>query len=87
MFNPQKDSALRMKIGTSHVTIYKGCIKFHYYVIFVDSSLNRHFFVNSGDLVEEIHQTVNEYVGQIIRIYKGQDYIEFDWVIGPVPIE
>lgn len=41
----------------------------------------------SGDLVEEIHQTVNDYVGQIIRLYKGQDYIEFDWVIGPVPIE
>jgi len=40
-----------------------------------------------GDLVEEIHQTVNDYVGQIIRLYKGQDYIELDWVIGPVPIE
>ena len=42
---------------------------------------------NAGDLVEEIHQTVNDYVGQIIRLYKGQDYIEFDWVIGPVPIK
>ena len=40
-----------------------------------------------GDLVEEIHQTFNNYVGQIIRIYKDHDYVEFDWVIGPIPIE
>ncbi len=26
----------------------------------------------------------NDYVGQIIRIYKEQDYVEFDWVIGPI---
>ncbi len=36
------------------------------------------------------HKTVNNYVGQITHIFKGQEMqecIEFDWVIGPIPIE
>ena len=45
------------------------------------------FSILKGDLVEEIHQSVNDYVGQTIRLYKEVDYIEFDWVIGPIPIE
>lgn len=40
-----------------------------------------------GELVQEIHQTFNEFIGQIIRLYKGQGHVEFDWVIGPIPIE
>ena len=40
-----------------------------------------------GPLVNEIHQVVNEWVTQIIRIYKGKNYIEFNWLVGPIPVE
>lgn len=40
-----------------------------------------------GKLVQEVHQYHNEWIGQVIRLYKGADHIEFDWVIGPIPIE
>ena len=51
------------------------------------SFLYRFLCKNVGDLVEEINQTFHDYVGQIIRIYKEHDYVEFDWVVGPIPIE
>lgn len=38
-----------------------------------------------GALVSEARQIFNEYVSQIIRINKVENYIEFDWVIGPIP--
>ena len=40
-----------------------------------------------GDVVDEIHQTFNPWVKQIIRINKGEDNVEFDWIVGPIPIE
>lgn len=39
-----------------------------------------------GPLVEEVHQTFSPYVSQIVRIYANVDYVEFDWIIGPIPI-
>ncbi|XP_063974588.1 lysosomal alpha-mannosidase isoform X1 [Diachasmimorpha longicaudata] len=39
-----------------------------------------------GPLVEELHLTVNGYVSQVVRIYNGEDRIEFDWVVGPIPV-
>ena len=41
----------------------------------------------SGNLVQEIHQRYNSWVGQIIRLYMGQNHVELDWVVGPIPIE
>ncbi|KAF2897558.1 hypothetical protein ILUMI_08618 [Ignelater luminosus] len=38
-----------------------------------------------GDLVSEVHQTFNDWVSQIIRIYNGENFVEFDWVVGPIP--
>lgn len=37
-----------------------------------------------GVLVDEVIQTINSEVTQIIRIYKATDepYIEFDWLVG-----
>lgn len=43
--------------------------------------------VIKGPLVEEIHQTYNSWISQVIRIYQHVDYIEFDWVVGPIPID
>ena len=40
-----------------------------------------------GVLVQEIHQSFNDWAGQTIRLYKDQDHIELDWIVGPIPVE
>ncbi|CAH0546840.1 unnamed protein product [Brassicogethes aeneus] len=39
-----------------------------------------------GPLVGEVHQIFNEYISQIIRVYATDNFIEFDWVVGPLPV-
>ena len=39
-----------------------------------------------GKLVDEVHQTFKPWLGQVIRLYKDYDYIEFEWTVGPIPI-
>ncbi|XP_067124288.1 lysosomal alpha-mannosidase [Centruroides vittatus] len=39
-----------------------------------------------GPIVKEIHQTFSSWITQVIRIYKDEEYVEFDWVIGPIPV-
>jgi lysosomal alpha-mannosidase len=43
----------------------------------------------SGNLVDEVRQQVNDWITQIIRVYKGgnNNYIEFDWLVGPIPVD
>jgi len=48
---------------------------------------NPTFTIYEGELVQEIHQVLSGWVGQVVRLYKGQDHLELDWVVGPVPIE
>lgn len=43
--------------------------------------------INDGNLVREVRQVWEDWVTQIIRIYKEEDFIEFDWVIGPIDME
>lgn len=40
-----------------------------------------------GNLIVELHQVFNEWAAQIIRVYKAESLIEFDWVIGPIPVK
>ncbi|CAD1474134.1 unnamed protein product, partial [Heterotrigona itama] len=40
-----------------------------------------------GPLVKEIHQYVTDWVCQVVRIYNGMQYIEFDWLVGPIPVK
>ena len=40
-----------------------------------------------GDIADEIHQVFNTWVRQVIRIYKGENNVEFEWLIGPIPVE
>ncbi|XP_032794592.1 lysosomal alpha-mannosidase [Daphnia magna] len=42
--------------------------------------------VYTGPLVQEIHQFYDSWVTQVIRIYRGQEHVELDWVIGPIPV-
>ncbi|XP_055295901.1 lysosomal alpha-mannosidase-like isoform X2 [Sitodiplosis mosellana] len=39
-----------------------------------------------GDLVDEVHQTFNEWISQVVRIYKNENYAEFQWLVGPIPV-
>ncbi|XP_031623847.1 lysosomal alpha-mannosidase-like isoform X1 [Contarinia nasturtii] len=43
--------------------------------------------VVKGDLVDEVHQTFNEWISQVIRIYKNENYAEFQWLVGPIPVD
>ncbi|XP_035231456.1 lysosomal alpha-mannosidase-like isoform X2 [Stegodyphus dumicola] len=43
--------------------------------------------VFKGPLVEEIHQYYAPWISQIIRVYKGKKHVEFDYVIGPIPVQ
>ncbi|XP_014216796.1 lysosomal alpha-mannosidase-like [Copidosoma floridanum] len=42
--------------------------------------------IYKGDLVEEIHLAINDWISQVIRMYDSKDIIEFDWLIGPIPV-
>lgn len=42
--------------------------------------------VVKGDLVDEVHQMFNEWISQVVRIYKTEKYVEFEWMVGPIPI-
>ncbi|KRT79202.1 glycoside hydrolase, partial [Oryctes borbonicus] len=46
------------------------------------SSVNVTYY--TGDLVDEVHQTFSSWAKQIIRLYKDTDYVEFDWLVGPI---
>ncbi|CAN8008180.1 unnamed protein product [Ixodes pacificus] len=38
-------------------------------------------------LVHEVHQWINPWISQVIRLYVSEDYVEFDWTLGPVPLK
>lgn len=40
-----------------------------------------------GPIVQEVHQIFNDWVSQVIRIYKGQSHVEFEWLVGPIPVD
>ncbi|KAJ8919726.1 hypothetical protein NQ315_006254 [Exocentrus adspersus] len=40
--------------------------------------------IDDGELVREVRQVWTNWTSQIIRIYKDEDFIEFDWVVGPI---
>ncbi|XP_052739164.1 lysosomal alpha-mannosidase [Bicyclus anynana] len=39
-----------------------------------------------GPLVKEIRQRFSDWVTQVIRLYRGEEFVELEWIIGPVPI-
>lgn len=40
-----------------------------------------------GDQVDEVHQTFNEWISQVVRVYKTENFVEFEWLVGPIPID
>ncbi|KAH9491891.1 Lysosomal alpha-mannosidase [Bulinus truncatus] len=37
-----------------------------------------------GNVVEEVHQTFSDDVSQVVRLYRGDKFAEFQWIVGPV---
>ncbi|KAG0431492.1 hypothetical protein HPB47_021721, partial [Ixodes persulcatus] len=42
--------------------------------------------MGQGDMVQEVRQTFSNWLTQVIRVYKEEDFVEFDWVVGPIPV-
>ncbi|XP_050536747.1 lysosomal alpha-mannosidase-like [Daktulosphaira vitifoliae] len=40
-----------------------------------------------GPVVQEIHIICSNWTSQVIRKYKGDDHLEFEWLVGPIPDE
>ncbi|XP_011872614.1 PREDICTED: lysosomal alpha-mannosidase isoform X2 [Vollenhovia emeryi] len=43
--------------------------------------------IYTGPVVQELHHTINEWVSQVVRIYPGEEHIEFNWLVGPIPVK
>lgn len=43
--------------------------------------------VIEGPIVKEVHQKFNDWISQVIRIYEDRTYVEFEWLVGSIPIE
>lgn len=42
--------------------------------------------VNNGSIVHEVHQKFSDWLTQVIRVYEETDFVEFDWVVGSIPV-
>ncbi|KQJ88370.1 hypothetical protein BRADI_4g17308v3 [Brachypodium distachyon] len=40
-----------------------------------------------GPILDEVHQQINSWIYQITRVYKGKDYVETEFIIGPIPVD
>ncbi|KAG8089899.1 hypothetical protein GUJ93_ZPchr0011g27009 [Zizania palustris] len=40
-----------------------------------------------GSIVDEVHQQINSWIYQINRVYKGKDYVETEFIVGPIPAD
>ncbi|XP_037529567.2 lysosomal alpha-mannosidase-like [Rhipicephalus sanguineus] len=41
--------------------------------------------VVQGPFVTEVHQIFDQWLSQVIRLYKNSQFIEFEWIVGPLP--
>ncbi|XP_069124923.1 lysosomal alpha-mannosidase-like [Argopecten irradians] len=43
-------------------------------------------YIREGRVVQEVYQTFAPWITQVIRLYEGEKYAEFEWTVGPIPI-
>lgn len=43
--------------------------------------------VQRGAVLEEVQQVFSPWCSQVIRVYKHSDYVEFQWLVGPIPLQ
>lgn len=39
-----------------------------------------------GEQVDEVHQVFNSWISQVVRIYKIERFVEFEWLVGPIDV-
>ncbi|XP_018575534.1 lysosomal alpha-mannosidase isoform X2 [Anoplophora glabripennis] len=40
--------------------------------------------LGGGEMVREIKQVWEDWITQVIRVFRDEDFVEFDWVVGPI---
>ncbi|RVW45249.1 Alpha-mannosidase [Vitis vinifera] len=40
-----------------------------------------------GPILDEVHQELNPWIYQVMRIYKGKEHAEVEFTIGPIPVD
>ncbi|KAL5581467.1 hypothetical protein UlMin_013909 [Ulmus minor] len=40
-----------------------------------------------GPVVDEVHQQINSYIHQVTRLHKGEEHVEVEYIVGPIPID
>ncbi|ODN03792.1 Lysosomal alpha-mannosidase, partial [Orchesella cincta] len=45
------------------------------------------YSIYEGVHVTEVHQVFTSWISQVIRLYDKSDLVEFEWLVGPVPVE
>jgi lysosomal alpha-mannosidase len=87
IFRPNGTDAFPMRrtMTAAIITaVYTGIhIRIQNWILMIQFKIN---LKKSGPLVQEIHQFYDSWVSQVIRIYRGQEHVELDWVVGPVPV-
>ncbi|XP_052868628.1 lysosomal alpha-mannosidase-like [Anopheles cruzii] len=43
--------------------------------------------VVKGPTVQEVHQVFNDWISQVVRVYADENHIEFEWMVGPIPVD
>lgn len=49
-------------------------------------STNALYTVVNGEQVTEVRQVFSDYVSQVIRLYDTAKTLEFEWLVGPIPV-
>ncbi|XP_045601316.2 lysosomal alpha-mannosidase isoform X1 [Procambarus clarkii] len=50
-------------------------------------ALQANFTIVEGPVVAEVHQVWAPWLSQVLRLYKGQQELEMEWIVGSIPIE
>ncbi|KAK9104022.1 hypothetical protein Scep_020866 [Stephania cephalantha] len=40
-----------------------------------------------GPLLDELHQQINSWISQTIRVYKAKEHVEVEFTVGPIPVD
>ncbi|ONM26652.1 putative alpha-mannosidase [Zea mays] len=40
-----------------------------------------------GPILDEVHQQINSWIFQITRLYKEKDFLETEFIVGPIPVD
>ena len=70
---------------SNHDSSYQFCSEGS--VVDIDPKSAKLESIYSNGSVHEIKQRWNDWISQTIRVYEDQEYIEFDWTVGHIPVD